>query len=134
MVKTSDASHLKNAAPHVQKFADWKKNVLEPKVKKLEAEKKSGPVETQLKQDLGALNLVTADLLADFATAVKMKNPTKAGLEDLRDRTDEWLEKLNAAYRNLEGEKDAFAIEEQVKKAFKKGATAKPTPAPTKKK
>ncbi len=134
LAKASDADGLKKAAPHVEKLTKWKKNVLEPKVKKLEAGKKAGPVETQLKQDLGALNLVTADLLADFATAVKMKNPTKAGLEDLRDRTDEWLEKLNAAYRNLEGEKDAFAIEEQVKQAFKKGATAKPTPAPTKKK
>jgi hypothetical protein len=39
---------------------------------------------------------------------------------------------LFAAYSNLEGEKDAFEIEEQVKKAFKTGATAKQAPAPPK--
>jgi hypothetical protein len=134
LVSASDADALKDAAPHVEKLAEWKKNVLEPKVKKLEAGKKGGPVEAQLKRDLGALNQVTAHLLAAFATAVKRKNPTEAGLKDLRFRTVEWQKKLIAAYRNLEGEKDALAIEESVKKAFKKGATAKPTPAPTKKK
>jgi uncharacterized protein DUF4157 len=134
LATASDAGALKSAAPHVQELAEWKKNVLEPKVKKLEAEKKGGRLEAQLKRDLGALNRVTARLLAAFAAAVKIKNPTDAGLKGLQQRTDEWLTKLDAAYKNLEGEKDAFAIEESVKKAFKKGATAKPPPAPPKKK
>lgn len=132
LVSAIDADDLKDAAPHVEKLAEWKKNVLEPKVKNLQAGKKGGPQEAQLTQDLGALNQVTAQLLAVFATAVKMKNPTEARLQDLRHRTDEWQKKLVAAYKNLEGEKDAFAIEESVKKAFEKGAKAKPTPAPTK--
>jgi len=121
----SDADALKKAAPIVQMVAQWKKNVLEPKVTKLGAGPKGGPQEAQLKQDLGALNQETANLLAAFATAVNMKNPTEAGLEDLRDRTGEWLKKLIAAYKDLEREKDVFAIEESVTKAFKKGATAK---------
>jgi hypothetical protein len=73
-------------------------------------------------------------LLAAFNAAVKIKNPTDADLEDLRNHTDDWQNALIAAYKNLEGEKDAFAVEESVKKAFKQGATAKPAPPPPKKK
>ena len=133
LVSASDAAALTAAAPHVQTLADWKINVLEPKVKKLEAGKKGVPLEAQLKRDLGALNQATAQLLTAFAKAVKIKNPTEAGLKGLRSRAEEWQKKLIAAYTNLEGEKDAFAVEEPVKKAFKKGATAKPKPAPPKK-
>lgn len=133
LVGASDAADLTGAASDVNKLAEWKKNVLEPKLKKLQAVTKGGPVEAQLKRDLGALDQATARLLAAFAAAVKIKNPTKAGLNDLRLRTDEWQNTLVAAYKNLESEKDAFAVEEPVKKAFKAGATAKPKPAPTKK-
>ncbi len=131
--KAKNANALKVAAPQVQILADWKKNVLEPKVKQL-GSGTSGPMEVHLKSDLDAFNQATADLLATFTAALKMKNPTEAGLEDLRSFTDEWLAKLDAAYRNLEGEKDAFAIEESVKQAFNKAATAKPAPPPPKKK
>lgn len=130
----SSANDLKVAAPHVAKLADWKKKVLEPKLKQLAAAKTGGPQEAQLQQDLGALDQETAKLLAAFTAAGKIKNPTDADLEDLRLETDEWQKKLIAAYSNLEGEKDAFAIEESVKKAFKQGATAPPPPPPPKKK
>jgi len=129
LVSATSAQDLTTAAPHIQTLADWKKNVLEPKVKQLAA-KTGGPVEAQLKVDLGALNQATADLLAAFAAAGKIKNPTDPALKPLRQRTDQWQKKLFAAYKNLEGEKDAFAIEESVKKAFKTGATAKPPPPP----
>jgi hypothetical protein len=132
LVNASNAQDLTNAAPHVQTLADWKKNVLEPKVKQL-GSGKAGPVEARLKIDLGALNQATANLLVAFAAAAKMKNPTGPALAPLRQRTNEWQKKLMTAYSNLEGEKDAFAVEESVKKAFQTGATAKPTPAPTKK-
>lgn len=134
LVGASNAGDLKSAAPHVEKLTKWAKNVLEPKVKKLAAGKKLGPLEAQLKQDLGELNRVTAPLLTAFATAFKMKNPTGAALKDVQDRTQEWLDKLDVAYKNLEGEKDAFGVEELVKKAFETEATAKPKAAPTKKK
>jgi len=133
LVGASGAADLKSAVPDVDKLAEWKKNVLEPKLKKLQAGTTGGPVEAQLKRDLGALDQATARLLAAFAAALKIKNPTDAGLKDLRLRTDEWQKTLVAAYSNLESEKDAFAVEEPVKKAFKAGATAKPKPAPTKK-
>ena len=133
LVGASGAADLKGAASDVDKLAEWKKNVLEPKLKKLQAATTGGPVEAQLKRDLGALDQATARLLAAFAAALKIKNPTKAGLKDLRLRTDAWQKALIAAYKNLESEKDAFAVEEPVKKAFKTGATAKPKPAPTKK-
>jgi hypothetical protein len=44
-----------------------------------------------------------------------------------------WIVKI--AYRNLESEKDAFAVEDLVKKAFDAQAAVapKPTPSPTKK-
>lgn len=132
LANAKGAADINKAAPDVKKLADWQKNVLEPKVKQLGAGK-SGPVEAQLKPDLEALNQATADLLVAFATAAKMKAPTKAALQDLQDSTGEWEQKLFAAYSNLEGEKDAFAVEEPVKQAFKKGATPKPKPAPTKK-
>lgn len=133
LVGANGAADLKGAAADVDKLAEWKKNVLEPKLKKLQAVTTGGPVEAQLKRDLGALDQATARLLAAFAAALKIKNPTKAGLKDLRLRTDAWQKALLTAYKNLESEKDAFAVEEPVKKAFKAGATAKPKPAPTKK-
>ena len=126
----SNANDLKVAAPNVGKLADWKKKVLEPKLKALAAAKTGGPQEAQLQKDLGALDQETAKLLAEFNSAVKLKNPTDADLEDLRIQTDAWQNVLIAAYKNLEGEKDAFAVEESVKKAFRTGATAKQAPAP----
>jgi len=131
-----NAGDLKRAEPHVKKLAEWAKNVLEPKVKKLAAGKKLGPQETELRHDLGELSQVTPKLVAAFDIALKMKNPTKDALEDLQDRTNEWLEKLDAAYHHLEGEKDAYAVEGLVKQEFEKEATAKlkPKPVPTKKK
>lgn len=123
----SSANDLKAAAPHVAKLADWKKNVLVPKLKQL-GKPKGGTMEAQLQQDLGALDQGTADLLAAFNAAVQLKSPTKAGLQALRDRTDDWQNVLFTAYKNLEGEKDAFAVEESVKKAFEQGATAPPPP------
>jgi hypothetical protein len=126
----SSANDLKVAAPHVAKLADWQKNVLGPKLKQLAGAKTGGPMEAQLQQDLGALDQETAKLLVAFNAAVKIKNPTDADLEDLRNHTDDWQNALIAAYKNLEGEKDAFAVEESVKKAFKQGATAKPAPPP----
>lgn len=133
LVNASNANDLKKAAPHVKKWAAFSKNVLEPKVKNLNALKVVGAQEAQLKQDLGALTVVTAQLEADFNSASKMKAPTVDDLEDLQNAAADWQAKFFDAYKNLEGEKDAFAIEEPVKKAFEKGATAKPTPAPTKK-
>lgn len=130
----SNADDLKRAQPQVKKLAEWAKNVLEPKVKKLAAGKNLGPQEAELKNDLGELGQVTPKLLAAFDTALKMKNPTKDDLEDLQDLTNEWLKKLDEAYRHLEGEKDAFAVEDLVKKEFEKQAAAKAKPAPTKKK
>jgi hypothetical protein len=111
LVSASDAAALNTAAPHLQTLADWKKNVLEPKVKSLAAGKTGGPLEAQLKRDLGALDQVTANLLAAFTAALKMKKPTEAALSPLRQRADAWQKKLIAAYENLEGEKDAFAVE-----------------------
>lgn len=134
LVNAASAQDLTTAAPHIQTLTDWKNNVLDPKVKQLQTGKTGGPVEAQLKRDLGALNQATADLLAAFAAAGKIKNPTDPALKPLRQKTDQWQKKLFVAYQNLEGEKDAFAIEESVKKAFKTAATAKPAPAPPKKK
>jgi Domain of unknown function (DUF4157) len=133
LVTASSAKDLKTAAPHLKKWAAFSTTVLEPKVKNLNALKTLGAQEAQLKQDLGALIGATPKLVAAFDSASKMKAPTVDDLEDLQNAAKDWQVKLFDAYKNLEGEKDAFAIEELVKQAFKKGATAKPTPAPTKK-
>ncbi len=124
----SNADDLKKAAPHVKKLAEWVKNILEPKVKKLASGNK-GSLEAQLEQDLGELNQVTPPLLAAFAIASKLKNPTDADLQDLRDRATDWEKKLQAAYRNLEGEKDAFRVEELVKNTFQDQATESRSPS-----
>ena len=134
LVDARNADDLKDAKPHVEKLAEWAKNVLEPKVKKLAADKKLGSLEAQLKQDLDALSQATTKLLAAFDTAFKIKDPTEASLENLRHRADEWQKRLFAAYKNLEGEKDALRIEALVKEAFEKEATAKPKPTKTEKK
>ena len=127
LVSASSAKDLKDAEPHVDKLAEWAKNILAPKVKKLEAGKKGGRLEAQLKQDLAALNRLTAKLLNAFSAA--RKNPQASTLNDLQKRTQAWQVQLFAAYRKLEGEKDAFRVEELVKQAFQKEATAKPKPA-----
>ena len=135
LVAAKSANDLKKAAPHLKKWAAFSTTVLEPKVKALNALKTPGAQEAQLKQDLGALVAATPKLVAELDSASKMKAPTEDDLEDLHNAAEEWQGKFFVAYKNLESEKDAFAIEEPVKKAFEKGATATPTqtPAPTKK-
>jgi hypothetical protein len=58
------------------------------------------------------------------------KKLTDDRLEDLQNAADDWQIELVAAYKNLEGEKDAFAVEESVKQAFDRAATAASTPPP----
>jgi hypothetical protein len=131
LVNAGNKDDLQAAAPHVAKLREWATKVLEPKVKVLKAGKNPGAVEEQLEKDLGGLQTTTTALLAAFDAAVK--TPTAAALKTLVTRTNVWQTTLLAAYKKLEGEKDAFAVEELVKKEFDEQAKAKPKPKPKRK-
>ncbi len=132
LANAQDAAALQAASPHVATVRDFATNVLDGKVKALKATKKPSAQEIQLTRDLDALNQATVSLLAAFDAAARMSKPSSAALQAVQKRTEQWQTKLMAAYQNLEGEKDAFAVEALVKKEFSAAARAKPKPAPKK--
>jgi hypothetical protein len=122
-VKTVD--DLIDGEEHVKALGEWQSNTLAPEIADLQATAKPSDSEKRLLADLTQVTKTITALRTAFDKANAKTKPSAADFRAVKAAAKSYETKLLAAYHNLEGEKDAFRVEGEVQKAFKKGAGIK---------
>jgi hypothetical protein len=118
------SSKIQPAKAHIATFTTWQSRVLQPKVKAMEAATTLTPLETALLAGLKNVDNALTDLLASWAKVAGVKRPPATDVAELRERASDAHDEITAVYTSLEGEADAFRVEEDVKTAFTTKAAA----------
>ncbi|WP_421733881.1 hypothetical protein [Cellulomonas sp.] len=127
-------------APHVATFAAWQAGALRLHLQQLAALKQPTPVEAALRARLRAVDAVLTLFLTQWNALTT--NPASVDIDDVRDLAVRVRDEVLATYKSLEGEMDAFRLDDAVKAAFATAlaaakakaaaaaATSKPKPKP----
>ncbi len=114
-------SDLAAADPHVTVFFNWQSAILAPKVDAMtKAAKSLTPTEKGLLADLRKVNTAIVALAAGWAAVPDKTKPRAKAASVVRRQAGAVEGAVATAYKHLEGEKDAFRVEGEVKAAFAK--------------
>ncbi|GEA86886.1 hypothetical protein [Cellulomonas cellasea] len=109
---------LRTLAPHVATLARWQSRDVKPHIARITRLAAPTAVETALRTRLERLDGALTAFTAVWKTASGAKKPSTAVVEAVREKATAAMAVIGETYLELEGEGDAFRVEEDVKDAF----------------